>query len=58
MVRRDDGPAARFGLKEQVDEVGIGDAEQGLYAFSLEQVENAFVHWGAALQFRCGLIVV
>ena len=43
VVRRDDCPAARFRLEEQVDEVGIGNAEQRLDAFGLEQVEHALV---------------
>ena len=43
MVRRYDRPAALLGLQEEVDEVRIGDAEERLDAFHLEQFENALV---------------
>lgn len=47
VVGRNDSPAARFGLEEEIDEVGIGNAEQRLDAFGFEQVEDALVDRGA-----------
>jgi hypothetical protein len=58
VVRGDDFPAALFGLEEQVDEIRIGDAEHGLDAFGLEQVENALVNWYAHECFSLSLRVV
>ena len=47
MMRRNHGPAAPFGLQEHMDEVRIGDAEQGVDAFGLEQVEDTLIDWRA-----------
>ena len=49
VVRRNHRPAARFGFKAQVDEVGIGDAEQGLDPLGLEQIEDALDRPGCRL---------
>ena len=53
MMGRNHGPAAPFGLQEHMDEVRIGDAEQGVDAFGLEQVEDTLIDWRAWL-VRCG----
>ena len=47
MMRRDDFPAARFGFKEQVDEIGIGDAENRLDALGFQQLQDALVNRNA-----------
>lgn len=43
VVRGDHRPSTRVGLGEHVHEVGVGDAEQGVHPFGLEQVEDALV---------------
>jgi hypothetical protein len=43
MVGRYDRPAALLGLEKHVDEVRIGDAEQRVDAFGLEQMQNTLI---------------
>ena len=49
MMGRNHGPAAPFGLQEHVDEIRVGNAEQRVDAFGLEQVQHPLVDRRALL---------